>query len=334
MAAIMKLGKISFMAKLFAPAALLLGAALNAQDAKKTVLQVGHFPNISHAQALVAHQLSRQGKGWFEERLGPDVTIEWRLYNAGPTAMEALFTGSLDITYVGPSPALNAYSKTREMDIRILAGSADGGAALVVNPKLNITKAEDFRGKKIGTPQLGNTQDVAARAWLIENGLKITLTGGDAQIIPTANPEQLPLFKQGMLDAVWTVEPWVTRLEKEAGGKVFLEQKEAITTVVATCNRVLRQHPELVRKFVQAHNELTEWIIKNPVEAQELARKELEALTGGKISEELVKSAWPRLIFTTKVNVPELKKFVGYAYECGFIKKKIDITNLVSGAQQ
>ncbi len=298
---------------------------LEAAAAEKVVLQVGHFPNISHAQALVAHQLSRQGKGWFEERLGSDVELKWRLFNAGPSAMESMFAGAVDITYVGPNPAINAFAKTRGRDIKILAGSADGGAALVVNPNLKIAKPSDFKGKKIGTPQLGNTQDVACRAWLIENGMKVKLTSGDAQVIATANPEQLPLFKQGELDAVWTVEPWVTRLEKEAGGKIFLEQKEAVTTILVTCNRTLKKYPGLVEKFVRAHKELTDWINKNPQEAQKLARMELEALTGGKISEDLVKSSWPRLTFTSEVNKVELQKFCDYAYKCGFLKRKIDM---------
>lgn len=315
----------------FAVALALQAGTLSA--AEKTVLQIGHFPNISHAQALVAHQLSRQGRGWFEERLGNDVKIEWRLFNAGPSAMESMFAGAVDITYVGPNPAINAFAKTRGRDIRILAGSADGGAALVVNPKAGIEKPADFRGKKIGTPQLGNTQDVACRAWLIENGIKVKLTSGEAQVLATANPEQLPLFKQGSLDAVWTVEPWITRLEKEGGAKVFLEQKEAVTTILVTCNRTLKKYPELVKKFVKAHEELTDWINKNPQEAQKLAIAELEALTGGKIPEDLVKSAWPRLTFTSKVNKEELQKFCDYAYKCGFLRRKINMKPIYAEQQ-
>ncbi|MBQ6534885.1 MAG: ABC transporter substrate-binding protein, partial [Opitutales bacterium] len=181
------------------------------------------------------------------------------------------------------------------------------------------------RGKRIGTPQLGNTQDVACRAWLIENGIPVTLTSGDAKVIATANPEQLPLFKQGGLDAVWTVEPWVTRLEKEAGGEIFLLQKESVTTIVVTCNRVLKKYPDLVEKFVKAHAELTDWINKNPEEAQKLVLAELEALTGGKISAELVRDSWKRLTFTSTVNKVELQKFVDYAFRCGFLKRKLDM---------
>jgi NitT/TauT family transport system substrate-binding protein len=148
--------------------------------------------------------------------------------------MEAIFADAIDLAYVGPSPAINAYAKARGEDIRIIAGAAEGGAALVVQPDAGLRRAADFKGKKIGTPQLGNTQDVAARAWLSSGGLRITLTGGDAQVIPTANPDQLSLFQQRQLDAVWTVEPWVSRLEIEAGGKVLLEETGSVTTVVVT----------------------------------------------------------------------------------------------------
>src|SRR6187455_814971 len=120
-------------------------------------LRVGYFPNITHAQALVAHNLSRQGKGWFEERLGAGIKIEWFVYNAGPSAMEAVFAKSIDLTYVGPGPALNAYTKSNGAEVRIIAGSANGGAALVVQPDQNLKAPSDFRGKKIATPQLGNT---------------------------------------------------------------------------------------------------------------------------------------------------------------------------------
>src|SRR6185295_13120072 len=150
--------------------------------AEKIVLRVGHFPNITHAQGVIGHRLTRQGKGWFEERLGPDVEVRWFEYNAGPSAMEAIFARSIDLTYVGPNPAINAHLKSRGDEIRIVAGACSGGAALVVQADGRIKTDADFKGKKIATPQLGNTQDVAARAWLQSKGLKIKLTGGDALV--------------------------------------------------------------------------------------------------------------------------------------------------------
>src|SRR5438046_1530541 len=245
----------------------------------ETKIRVGHFPNITHAQGVVAHALSRQGKGWFEQRLGPGTKIEWFVYNAGPSAMEAIFANSIDLTYVGPGPALNAYTKSNGEVIRLIAGAANGGAGLVVQPDQNLNSPADFRGKKIATPQLGNSQDISCRAWLIDGGLKITQLGGDAQVIPTQNPDQLGLFKQKKVDGVWTVEPWLSRLEREASGKVIVEDKDAATTVLVLSVKFLDEKRELARKFAQAHAELTDWIVKNPDEAQRLIKEDMLAET-------------------------------------------------------
>src|SRR6184192_1393231 len=241
----------------------------------ETKIRVGHFPNITHAQGVIAHALSRQGKGWFEQRLGEGMKIEWFIYNAGPSAMEAIFAKSIDLTYVGPGPALNAYTKANGEEIRLVAGAANGGSGLVVQPDQNLKAPADFRGKKIATPQLGNTQDISCRAWLTEGGLKITQLGGDAQVIPTQNPDQLGLFKAKRVDAVWTVEPWLTRLEQEASGKVIVEEKEVATTILVSSVKFLNQQHELAKSFAQAHAELTDWITKNPEEAQRLIKAEL-----------------------------------------------------------
>src|SRR5260370_20106236 len=209
-------------------------------------IRVGHFPNVTHVQALAAHALSRQGKGWFKERLGGDTKIDWFVYNAGPSAMEAVFANSIDLTYVGPSPAINAYAKSRGEEIRIVAGAANGGAALIIPQDSGLKSARDFRGKKIATPQLGNTQDISCRAWLTSGGLKITQLGGDAQILPVANPDQLSLFQQKKVDACWTVEPWVSRLEAEAGGERLVEETDSPTTVLASSLKLLNGNLDLV----------------------------------------------------------------------------------------
>src|SRR3954449_5178889 len=276
----------------------------------ETKLRVGHFPNITHAQALVAHNLSRQGKGWFEEKLGRDVKIEWFVYNAGPSAMEAIFARSIDLTYVGPGPALNAYAKSTGSEIRLIAGAANGGAGLVVQPDQNLKAPADFRGKRIATPQLGNTQDVSCRAWLVSGGLKITQLGGDAQVLPTANPDQLALFQQKKVDAVWTVEPWLSRLEKEAGGKVLVEERDVATTVLVSSVKFLNERRDRAKKFAQAHAELTDWIAKNPEEAQKLIRSELLAETKSDVSADVIAAAWKRIVLTPEVPRAAVESFV------------------------
>jgi len=303
-------------------------AAGKAPAADKTVIRFGHFPNITHAQALIAHNLSRQGKGWFEQRLGPDVEIQWYTYNAGPSAMEAVFARSIDLTYVGPGPALNAYSKAKGTEIRIIAGSANGGAALVVQPDQNLKAPADFKGKRIATPQLGNTQDISCRAWLISGGLNITQLGGDAQVLPTQNPDQLSLFQAKKLDAVWTVEPWVSRLESEAGGKVIVEEPDTATTVLVSSVAFLRDHRDLAKTIAAAQAELTDWITKNPEEAQKLANAELLAETRNAMSPDLITHAWKRIIFTSAMPSKEVGAFVANSLKSGFMKVAPDLSRL------
>jgi NitT/TauT family transport system substrate-binding protein len=294
----------------------------------KTVIRVGHFPNITHAQGLVAHYLSRQGKGWFESRLGPDVEIQWFTYNAGPSAMEAIFAKSIELTYVGPGPALNAYAKSQTEEIRIIAGAANGGAALVIQPDENLKVPADFKGKIIATPQLGNTQDIACRAWLTSGGLRITQLGGDAQVLPTDNPDQLSLFQQKKIDAAWTVEPWVSRLENEAAGKVLVEEPDSATTVLVSSVKFLNEKRDLVKKFGQAHKELTDWILKNPEEAQKIVKSELLAETRSDMSAELIAHAWKRIIFTSEIPRASVQAFVANSQKAGFMKTAPDLARL------
>lgn len=295
----------------------------------RETIRVGHFPNITHVQALVAHHLSRTGHGWFEERLGKDFKIEWYIYNAGPSAMEAIMADSIDLTYVGPSPTLNAYTKSHGEEIRIIAGAAAGGAALVVQPDSGLKQPADFRGKTIATPQLGNTQDVACRAWLANGGLKVTQTGGDAFIVPTPNPDQLSLFQRRKLDAVWTVEPWVSRLEREAGGKVLVEQPRESITVLVSSVKFLKTKRELAKKFAQAHRELTEWILAHPDESKQMIKQELAAETRAEMSPDLIAQAWTRIALTTDVSPDEYHQFVANAQRAGFIRKAPDLLRLI-----
>src|SRR2546428_9885149 len=294
----------------------------------ETKIRVGHFPNITHAQGVIAHALSRQGKGWFEKRLGPGTKIEWFVYNAGPSGREAVFANSIDLTYVGPGPALNAYPKSKGEEIRLIAGAANGGAGLVVQPDENLKAAADFRGKKIATPELGNTEDISCRAWLTDGGLKITQLGGDAQVIPTQNPDQLGLFKAKKIDSVWTVKPWLTRLEQEASGKVIVEEKEVATTILVSSVKFLNQQHEPAKRFAQAHAELTDWITKNPEEAQRLIKAELLEETKSDMSPQLIDAAWKRIVFTAETPRAAVEKFMQNSVRAGFIKTAPDLSKL------
>src|SRR5438874_4743412 len=307
---------------------ILLAAFASSSVSAETKIRVGHFPNITHAQGVIAHALSREGRGWFEQRLGPDTKIEWFVYNAGPSAMEAIFAKSIDLTYVGSGPALNAYTRSNGQEIRLIAGAANGGSGLVVQSDQNLNAPSDFRGKKIATPQLGNTQDISCRAWLTEGGLKITQLGGDAQVLPTQNPDQLGLFRGKKIDAVWTVEPWLSRLEQEASGKVIVEEKEVATTILVSSVKFLNQQRDLAKKFAQAHAELTDWIVKNPEEAQRLIKAELLEETKSDMTPQVITSAWKRIVFTAETPRAAVEKFMQNSVRAGFIKSAPDLSKL------
>ncbi len=319
------------------------GCSEKKEESVKTI-RFGHFPNVTHVQSLVARNMERHGKGWFEQRL-PGYKFEWFTYNAGPSAMEAMFARSIDVTYVGPSPAINAFAKSGGAEVRIVSGAANGGSALVVQADRNLKDGADFIGTTIATPQLGNTQDVACRAWLVKEGFDVNMQGGvykdaalskkelaglDVRLLPTANPDQLPLFQQKKIDAAWTVEPWITRLEQQANGKVLVSDDEAVTTVLAARVKWMQDHPELLGKLVAAHEELTDWIKAHPEEAQAMVVEELSELTRTKVNPELIKGAWNRLILTNDISRPGLKQFVEDAQKSGFIKDEIDIDKLVA----
>src|SRR5262245_49487581 len=190
-----------------------LAGQVAAAEAEAMPLRLGYFPNVTHAQALYA-RATRE----FEKKTG--VLIGWTAFNAGPTAMESLFADAVDATFIGPSPTINGHIKSRGQKFVIVAGCASGGAGLVVRPDADIAGENDFADTTIATPQMGNTQDLAARAWFAEKGYRLRERGGNVSLVPLSNPDQLTMFKRKQIDGAWTVEPWLSRLEVEGGGKL------------------------------------------------------------------------------------------------------------------
>lgn len=292
------------------------------QEGERRDIRIGCFPNVTHVQALVARNMSRHGEGWFERYLPEGTPVTWLTYNAGPTAMEALFGKTADLTYVGPSPAINAYAVSEGREVRLLAGAVNGGAALLVAPSVSVSTAADFRGLSIATPQLGNTQDVSCRAWLRRHGLNTTIEGGgDCRVAPTPNSMQAQLMKQGSLQAAWTVEPWVSTLEKSVGASVFVEEPQVVTTVLAGRVAWLKKHPATAAALLRAHHELTQWILDHPAEAQARVTEELSELTQSRIDPALIAAAWKRLTLTDSLDHPQLEQFVSDAQEAGLLDR-------------
>jgi NitT/TauT family transport system substrate-binding protein len=302
---------------------------LHAQQ-KPLVIRVGYFPNLTHAQALVG-----RANGQFEKALGSGVQIEWKAFNAGPSAIEALFANAIDLTYVGPNPAVTGYVRSQGEAVRVIAGAASGGASLVVRQASGIKTASDFHGKKVATPQQGNTQDVALRSWLRANGLKPREKGGDVQVLPITNADQLTLFLKGQLDAAWAPEPWAARLVHEGGGKIFIDERDLwpnrqfVITDLIVSPKFLKLHPDVVKNFLRVHVELTEWISKNPAQAKQLLNQQLQKDAGKALAPDVLDDAFSRMQVTYDPIRSALAKATQQAFEEGFLgRSQPDLSGL------
>jgi NitT/TauT family transport system substrate-binding protein len=292
-------------------------------------MRVGYFPNLTHSQALVG-----LARGDFQKALGDQVELKTTTFNAGPSVIEAIFAGELDLSYIGPNPAINGYVRSNGEALRIVAGATSGGASLIVRPEAGIRSAEDLAGKKVASPQLGNTQDVALRAYLAEHGLETVENGGNVQIVPTANPQILDLFRLGSIDAAWVPEPWASRLIVEGKGELFLDERQLwpngdfATAMVIVSTPFLEQHPELVKAWLEAHVEATQWIADNPDEAKQLVNEEIGKITSQPLPAEVLDSAWSRMRVTYDPISSSLVKSAQSAFEAGFLEEEPDLAGI------
>ena len=287
--------------------------------AAPVTLHLGYFPNITHATAILGVE-----KGIFAKDLGTD-KLETATFNAGPAATEALLSGAIDATYIGPSPTINAWAKSKS--VTIVSGATTGGASLVVKP--TIGGAADLKGKKLATPQLGNTQDVALRYWLKQQGLKTDPNGGgDVSILPQDNSQTLDAFKSGAIDGAWVPEPWATRLVQEGGGKV-LQQDPSVSTILIVRTDFLQKHPETVNRLLQGQIDANAALASDAAGAQTVVNAAIGKLTGKALKDTVVKAAWPNLTFTNDPSVAALADSAKHAVDVGLLKP-VDLNGLAN----
>ena len=306
-----------------------LAGRVSGAEPASAVLRLGYFPNLTHAQALYA-----RATGEFEKQAG--VRIEWTAFNAGPTAIESLFTDAIDATFLGPSPTINGHIKSRGEKFVIVAGAASGGAGLVLRQNSGIRTERDFAGKTIATPQLGNTQDIAARVWLADKGYKLRERGGNVSLVPLSNPDQLTMFKKRQIHGAWTVEPWLARLEIEGGGTLFLEEKTLWpggkygTTHFVVTKRYLAAHPATVKKLLTALIEVTERINADQTAAAVVLNGQIKKETGKTLQPAVIQKAMSRIEFTWDPISASLKKSAESAHQVGFFKKRPALDGIYS----
>jgi NitT/TauT family transport system substrate-binding protein len=294
-------------------------AASSGSSSSPVTLHLGYLTNITHATALVGVQ-----NGIFAKDLGTGVTLKTETFNAGPDEVTALFSGALDAAYIGPGPAINAWQKSQGQAIRIISGAASGGASLVV--RKGITSVPALKGKTLATPQLGNTQDVTLRYYLLQHGLKTdTQGGGDVHIKPQTNSITVQEFKSGQIDGGWLPEPYATQLVQAGGTKLVDERSlwpngQFATTLLVVRTAFLQQHAAVVAKLLKGQVDANAYINKDPAAAQAAANAELTAITGKGLKAKVISAAFKEITFTNDPIASSLQTGAQHAEKVGLLK--------------
>jgi NitT/TauT family transport system substrate-binding protein len=302
------------------------GDDADASSGQPVTLRLGYFPNLTHATAIVGVE-----DGHFARALGRN-KLKTQTFNAGPEATQALLSGALDATYIGPGPSTNAYAKSGGEAVRVISGATSGGAALVVKPE--ITSVADLKGKKIASPQLGNTQDIALRSYLKEQGLETTQEGGgDVQIVPQENSQTVDTFATGTIDGAWVPEPYLSRLVNE-GGTVLVDERtlwpegKFVTTNLLVRTDFLEEHPDVVKALLEGQVAANESINDDPANAQKVVGEAIGKLTGKPLDPELVAQAWKTLTFTDDPLPATLITGAEHATDVGLLDKVDDLQGI------
>jgi NitT/TauT family transport system substrate-binding protein len=305
-----------------AAAAIVIAVALaisSQAESDQNRVRVAFFANVGHAIPIVGLE-----NGYFEQELG-HTKIQTMVMDSGPQAIEALFANSLDLAYVGPGPFVNGYVKSKGADLRILEGAASGGASFVIQKDSTIKSAADLAGKKIAAPQIGNTQDVSLRHYLSENSLKTAEKGGNVIVYNIANPETYTLFAKGDIDAAWVPEPLASVLVNELGGiRLFNEEetwpdKQFSSVLLIGRTEYLQKHPEIIDKWVLAHEKTAAWIKQNPEQTEIVFNQFHKKYTGRELPAHIVHDAFSNLVITTDPPENSIRVFAERAYSLGYL---------------
>ena len=296
-------------------------AACGGSPASTTTLNLGYFPNVSHAPALVGVE-----RGLFAAALGTAVQLNTFTFTAGPPTIEALFSEAIDIAFIGPSPTINAFAQSDGAAIRIISGSTSGGAFLVVKP--DITSVDQLIGRTLATPALGNTQDVALRSWLLANGLATTVDGGgDVSVLPQSNATTLDAFVAGTIDGAWVPEPWATRLVDEGGGSVLVDERDLwadtdglyVTTHVVVRTAYLEQHADVVKAFLTGLLDTFALIAIDPAGARADVTTQLDSIIGRPTDQRVLEHSFDNLTFGPDPVAASLEGSAQAAIEVGLL---------------
>lgn len=304
------------------------GCSDKSRNGEVSTVRIGLFPNITHAQGLLGKE-----NGAFQKALGK-AKIDWKIFNAGPSEIEALLADEIDIGYIGPGPAINGFAKSNGA-IKIISGAVNGGEVLVSKENLKIDNVGELKGKKVAIPQFGNTQDLTLHHLLNEYGLKDTTKGGTVEVHQAENPDIETLMGKGDIDAALVPEPWGSILIKEINANVVLDYDKILrggnysTTVVVVRTQFLKEHPDIVEEFLKVHVQLTDYINKNKSEAYTSINKEIYELTKKPLPNDILNTSFNRLKVTVDPEKNSINEYINLSKEVGFLKNDVDVNKMI-----
>ncbi len=290
------------------------------QSEQANKVRVAFFPTVSHLIPIVGIE-----KGFFSDELGNEVVIEPKIFDSGPQVIEAMFSKSIDVAYVGPGPVINGFLKSDKHDVRILAGAASGGASFVIHKNSNINSANDLSGKKIAVPQIGNSQDISLRNYLSQNGLIPAEKGGSVVVLNLENPDIYTLFVKGDIDGAWVPEPWATRLVNELEGKrLFYEEdlwpeKQFASALLISRTTYIEENPIIIQKWIDANNKTAIWIKKNPEDLELIFNNFMKNELGKSLPEDILRQSLGNIEITSDPIEKSIFIFAERANSLGYL---------------
>ncbi|HET7148994.1 MAG TPA: ABC transporter substrate-binding protein [Candidatus Nitrosopolaris sp.] len=301
----------------------------NSSGSSSNILRIGYFPILNHAQAVIG-----LGNGDFQKALGTNIVVKPQIFDSGPSLIEALFANQIDVAFVGPNPTINGYIVSDGKALKIISGASSGGTVFVVRNDSGIQSTRDFANRKFASPQLGNTQDVALRTYLLENGYKTKENGGTVQVISAKSSDIFTSMLKKQIDGAWVPEPWGAKLVKEANARIFLDERilwpggKFATALIISRTDYLHDNPEIIMKLLAVHVDETNWINHNKAEAMQVFNTELKKLTGHTIIKDELEQASSRIDFTYDPLKQSLFKSAKDAFKIGFLKKPPNLVGI------
>jgi NitT/TauT family transport system substrate-binding protein len=294
--------------------------------AAPVTVRLGYLANITHAPALIGIK-----NGYFTKDLGSAGTVKTTVYSTGTEETTALLAGQIDVAYVGPNPAINAFQKSNGTAIKIISGVATGGASVVT--KSSITSATQLKGQSVATPSLGNTQDVALRYWLKQSGLNTTTTGGgDVSIKPTSpNSASVLEFKSGQIAGASEPSPYDVEIVQD-GGHVLLAEP-GVSTIMVVTQSFLSAHPAVVADLLKANLQALDYIKSDPTAAETAADAEYASYTGKSIKPALVAASFAQIKFTADPDEASFTSDASQAVSLGLLKEPVALSGLFDLSQ-